>query len=293
MQPWGGGPSSSDGRSLEGLFSLMPLAGSPGCILAVGAERESPQGPRSHPGAHNLCPLPSFMPTALPCNVVTHGWELLCPHSLGLRKCLWNELLIGKCFYPRSCMPGRASLWPRLTGTTHILHTPSLPPSLPPFPHPQPWGPLPSSFSPFWGRGGGNSRAQAHLPSRFPVHNSVSTLGAELRSPLCTSEGHFLFTQGAWPQWRGTVNSTPLGFCLLLGLSLSSAYPNPHVLGGPAHVPFDPLLRNGSFAYLHVGAIPSTWNLIAAPLTPGAHCLILSGCNPFPSSMSPFHLSDL
>lgn len=134
---------------------------------------------------------------------------------------------------------------------------------------------------------------QAHLPSRFRVHNSVSTLGAELRSPLCTSEGHFLFTQGSWPPWRGTVNSTPLGFCILLGLSLSSAYPNPHVLGGPAHVHFDPLLRNASFAYLHVGAIPSTWNLIAAPLTPGARCLILSGCNPFPSSMSPFHISDL
>lgn len=151
MQPWGGGPTSSDGRSLEGFFPLIPLAGSPGASRLRGS---LPKGLGVTQEHITSAPSPLSCQKLSPCNVVTHGRELLCPHSLGLRKCLWNELLIGKCFYPRSCMPGRASLWPRLTGTTHILHTPSLPPSLPP----QPWGPLPFSFSLFWGRGGGNSR---------------------------------------------------------------------------------------------------------------------------------------
>lgn len=38
-----------------------------------------------------------------------------------------NELHFGKCFYSRSRIPERASLGPRLTGTTHILPKPPLP----------------------------------------------------------------------------------------------------------------------------------------------------------------------
>ena len=107
-----------------------------------------------------------------------------------LRKCLRNELFFGKRFYSRSCIPGKALWWPRLMGTTPTLHKPSRPPS-------QPLGPLPTSSS--RGRGSGTSKAQTYLRSRFGVHKSALTWGAECRTSLCTSEGPFLLNQGAGP----------------------------------------------------------------------------------------------
>ena len=135
-----GGLSSNHARGLEGLFSQMPSAGFPHLLGGSGRpETESPQGSRSHPGTHNLCLLPSFMPTALNLTCSYPGPELLCVHFRGLRKHLWKELLFEKRFYSRSCIPGKALRWPRLTDTTPILHKPSLPPSPPTLGSPSPF----------------------------------------------------------------------------------------------------------------------------------------------------------
>lgn len=174
------------------------------------------------------------------------GLEFLCLHLRELRKCLRNELLFGKRFYSKVMHPRGGSLVAQTDGyysypaQTFLFSLPT-----------HPWGPLPTSSS--REKGSGTSRAQTHLPSRFGVHKSAMTWGAECRTFLCTSEGPFLLTHAAWPPRRETSG----GF----GVSWVYALPSPIqtlMYSGPAYMLFDPLVRTGFSACLHLGVIAST-----------------------------------
>lgn len=152
------------------------------------------------------------------------GLEFVCLHLRELRKCLRNELAFWKALYSRLCILGEALWWPRLTDTTPTLHKPSFPP-LPTHP-----GVLLLTSS-SGGKGSGTSRAQTHLPSRFGSTSGPCTWGAECRTFLCTSEGPFLLTQGAWPTYGGDFQKP----WRLLGLCPPLAYPNSYVLWPSLH----------------------------------------------------------
>lgn len=149
-----------------------------------------------------------------------------------------------------------------------------------------PWGPLLTSSS--GGKGSGTRRAQTHLPSRFGVHKSAMTWGAECRTFLCTSEGPFLLTQGAGPPWRETSRS--------LGVFWVYALPSPIqtlMYSGPAYMLFDPLCasaRGRDCFHLNLTLRNSSDSSCGAWYAHWPHSRWL---NPVPLLVSPFHLSDL